>query len=1065
MKEDIKESKDDLENILDNEVIDVQSQKNNKDLTKSDNQGKKKSGLNKDIKSGEIEFNEGGFNIYSRGNIINAQMHRSATRPKKEIQSLTEAEEKSHLCPCCGLPEKVKGKIEYFHTCDNPDDFSNCGQGVVLYYDYFKFIIIVSLIATVGMACFNIYFSYKYYDEMTKICNNYYHEVYENLQDKTNYIKDCQFYMTDSDIDKDGDNIKRIDSFFFMFSSVNIKDYRNIFKRFYIQENGKENESIESTIINLSLVNSLILFILFIFNLIYIYFLFNKSNAADYLVFTVSDYAIFVSNLYDLYNKFLEKLKQVKEIEKESKIKGEKLEEEWYIDELGFKPSDDMIEIKMFETFLMERVFKEKENRVLIKDYGINRIDFCYKSKEIIQLQQNLSVYNEKINKIDFDPNIKKENDKQGLEGPKRNYYSYILPICPFTYCPKKESLEDIIKEKKETEEKMKKLIKDSKEHISEYFGGAAFITFNKIKQQEEYLSKLPNNFFDYIIDFLLGLKYLFCSCCVNKNKTSYYIRYMKFEPAPEPADIIFENIESKTLYRIINTSIVYLISIILCGISFAAIYGLNLLQMYVDENQKNQTTHFVLLYVISFAITGVTSGMDFLLQIALEKLTKWEKQTTWTNYYLSFSLKLTIFSFFNSAILPTFCEFFINNSDGYEILISNMLMKFLVNAIVTPGLWRFNIGYYIKKAKIYYITNKDEIDISQKQLNELYEYPPMNVSAKYSYIAKTILMSFFYIPIFPLGIVISFLGFIFAYWLEKYNFANMYKMPEMLNRQIAEFYTNYFVLVFFVYGIGDYVFLHDSYNTNAWSLVNIIVFGVLIIFPYHQMLTFDYLKFEESQIHEQDYNDKYTSFTTDYERANPMTEKEGKLRFLEAKKAKGQIKEDEFNKEKNEIQNQDMVFTYQGSYQGPPKFLNPWQERIVKPSFFQRIQERLNLGQSFKRGGGYTSNINNNTNFGSIIPEEHYPQSNEHFPKENLNLNNNGYTSGMSNNNFGNNGMHFPQNNMYNSQMANNNFENDRMNLNLNFRGPNLNGYSSAIANNNIGNNEMYVSSNANLY
>ena len=111
-----------------------------------------------------------------------------------------------------------------------------------------------------------------------------------------------------------------------------------------------------------------------------------------------------------------------------------------------------------------------------------------------------------------------------------------------------------------------------------------------------------------------------------------------------------------------------------------------------------------------------------------------------------------------------------------------------------------------------------------------------------------------------------------------------MYKMPEMLNRQIAEFYTNYFVLVFFVYGIGDYVFLHDSYNTNAWSLVNIIVFGVLIIFPYHQMLTFDFLKFEESQIHEQDYNDKYTSFTTDYERANPMTEKEGKLRFLEAK-------------------------------------------------------------------------------------------------------------------------------------------------------------------------------------
>jgi hypothetical protein len=188
--------------------------------------------------------------------------------------------------------------------------------------------------------------------------------------------------------------------------------------------------------------------------------------------------------------------------------------------------------------------------------------------------------------------------------------------------------------------------------------------------------------------------------------------------------------------------------------------------------------------------------------------------------------------------------------------------------------------------------------------------------------------MSFFYIPIFPLGLVISLLGFILGYWLEKYNFANMYKMPEMLNRQIAEFYTNYFVLTFFVYGIGDWVFLHDSYKNKTWSLVNIIFFGVLIIFPYHQMLTFDYLKFDESCLHEEDYNDKYTDFPNDYERANPMTEKEGKLRFLKAKKEKGEIKEEEFNQQKNAIENEqlDQPFVYRGGFQGPPRFRN-WQE------------------------------------------------------------------------------------------------------------------------------------------
>jgi hypothetical protein len=710
-----------------------------------------------------------------------------------------------------------------------------------------------------------------------------------------------------------------------------------------------------------------------------------------------------------------------------------------------------MIEIKQFETFLIEKIFKERKKREITKDYGVNRIDFCYKSGEIINLQQELSILNEKINKIDFDPNIKKENEKNGLKGKDRSYYSYILPFCPFTSCPKKESREALKEDKKKAEEKMKKLIKDSKEHISEYFGGAAFITFNKIKQQEEYLAKLPSNFFDYIIDFFKDMKYLFCSCCIDKNSTSYYKRNLNFEAAPEPADIIFENIETSQLDRIIKTAIVYLISVILCGISFAAIYGLNLLQMYVDENQKNQTTHVVLLYVISFAITGVTSGMDILLEIVLEKLTKWEKQMTWTNYYLSFSIKLTLFSFVNSAILPTFCEFFINNSDGFEILISNMLMKFLVNAIVTPGMWRINIGYYIKKIKIYYITNKEEIDINQKDLNELYEFPPMNVSAKYSYIAKTILMSFFYIPIFPLGIIISFLGFIFAYWIEKYNFANMYKIPEMLNRQITEFYTNYFVLVFFVYGIGDYVFLRDTYENRTWSLVNIIIFGVLIIFPYHQMLTFDYLKFEESQIYEKDYDEKYTEFTNDYERANPMTEKEGKLRFLEAKKAKGEIKEEEFMKEKNEIQNEDTAFTYQGSYKGPSSFGNPFMEGGFGPTFFKRIQDRLYQGSGFG-GGGYPPQDDYGT-----IQEEEYPQEVAHFPQENPQQG--GYNSVIANNNIP---QDFQQNG-YNSGMASHNYGNDRMNLN--FKGPQQQGYSSQIAQNNIGNDEMYISSNANFY
>ena len=68
-----------------------------------------------------------------------------------------------------------------------------------------------------------------------------------------------------------------------------------------------------------------------------------------------------------------------------------------------------------------------------------------------------------------------------------------------------------------------------------------------------------------------------------------------------------------------------------------------------------------------------------------------------------------------------------------------------------------------------------------------------MDISHKYSYITSTILITFLYIPLFPLGSIISFVGLIFGYFFEKLNFSCQYKRPEMLNQKICEFYLNYF--------------------------------------------------------------------------------------------------------------------------------------------------------------------------------------------------------------------------------------------------------------------------------
>ena len=862
---------------------------------------KKKKKMKKGLKKfNEIEIKEAKQTKFSLGQIKYAEMHKQATRPLRPLQELTEEELKNYTCPCCGLPSQISGKLEPYELCDSPDDFSNCGQGVVLYYSFIKFVIGVTFIATIGISGLNIYYSYKYTYELRKVCNNYYHEELSSNND--NYINECKFYFTEAS--KDSPYYNLIDSFFFQFSLPNVKDYRNLYKKM-----NNRNVNFEETIMNLSYTNFLWLLVIFFINLVYIYFLFNKSNAADYLVFTVSDYAIFLTNLYDIYKKFGNNLDYLKNKEIALKEKGKSLEKKAYVDKLGFQPDEKMSQLDLFKKFLHEKIFKKKNKDKSIQDFGLYRIDICYKLDEMIQLQKKLDELDEKIQKIEFDPYIYEKNKEKQLEGEQRNFYSNILGFS--CCCENEESLSDIKKQKENIENEMSNLIKASKENTSEHFGGAAFITFNTIKQQEEYLSKLPSNFFDYLINFFKNLFYIFCSCCTKKDSLNYYKRHITFEAAPEPEDVIFENLQTKPLWRIINTIIVYFISIIICGVSFIAIIYLNKLQVKIDKDKENRTTHTVLLYVISFGITGVTSVIDIILEIVLEKLTKWEKQTTWTNFYLSYSIKLTLFSFLNSAVIPIVCELVINKSNGYQFLINNMLMKFLVNAFVTTIMWTVNVGCFLKLFRQCIIERKDKINYNQKELNEIYELPSMNIAAKYSYIGKTLLMSFLYVPIFPLGLGISLLGFILAYWLEKYNFANMYKKPEMLNRQIVEFYSNYFVLIFFVYGIGDYVFLRDVYEKNTWSLVNIIVFGALIILPYHQLLSIDFLKFEESKIHEQEYKEKYVDFLNDYERANPMTKKEGEMRYLEQLEKKHKINREEAELRKKKINEENPLKYY----------------------------------------------------------------------------------------------------------------------------------------------------------
>lgn len=185
--------------------------------------------------------------------------------------------------------------------------------------------------------------------------------------------------------------------------------------------------------------------------------------------------------------------------------------------------------------------------------------------------------------------------------------------------------------------------------------------------------------------------------------------------------------------------------------------------------------------------------------------------------------------------------------------------------------------------------------NITQKELNRLYENPDIAISYKYSYIVKTFLMSAFYLPLFPLGALISLIGIILMYLIEKFNLLNTYKRPDMLNSQICVFYIKNFKFLIFTTALGNRIFLFNMWEINKFSVISITIFSILLIIPYHRFFKWKCLGVKETDVLKKSYMDCYFDFSIDYERQNPITKKKGNHIYLERLMEEGIITQEMF--------------------------------------------------------------------------------------------------------------------------------------------------------------------------
>ena len=774
------------------------------------------------------------FSLDNKGQINLAEIHRSANRPLNKIK---EFNKQTKFCQCCNLPCIQEGIIEPFKFCDNIKEFAVCGKGVYLYFFYIGFAVFSIFITILISSITFIIFSKNYYNHIINLCKGNNLDIIE----KCDKYRDVKMHL--------------VDAFWsYKFSINNIKIYRDL----CIDLIGND-KICNKSIINYSIINFFSMISLFMFNIVFLYILYYINIKLKKGILP-SDYTLLITNLNGFYIKF----------------KNDKFHND----------EENQFNIDRFILDLRQQLFES--NKISDINKNIHSINLCYKINDYMKYQKKCEEYKYKIFQILYNPYQKKKNEKLKLKNNEKCYFLMPLSFFGCLFSIKKgDNLRTLIQKNQKNEEYLFKLMEQGKK--LDKFAGSIFITFNTLKDKERYYNEFPHYFIEKVFYFIKNIKYYFV--CNKKKREDFFLKKkINVFYANEPEDIIWENLEYSKRQRILRKLLIYLISILLLLSLFMIVYKLTSIQ---NDLNNRKDWKFITINIVSYSIALAIVIVNKIFQILIEYLTKFEKPYSFTHLYLSCSVKLTMFAFITSSFIPFISNYLKKNEKDNNLMTKNIANLFIINAISLP-LPSILITYYFKIFRIWLVKrNPKGIYYTQKELNDLYELPDMCISYRYSEICQTLLMTFFYMPIFPFGAVISTIGLIITYFCQKLYFIHFYKRPEMLNESICKFYLEYFIFDLLIYAIGDYTFTKDIYDDKKWRLFNLIVFIIMSIIPYNKLVL---LYLDTKKIFQIDssipISKVYFSFFNDYERQNPMTKKEGLLKYINTLREKKLISE-----------------------------------------------------------------------------------------------------------------------------------------------------------------------------
>ncbi|CAK66150.1 unnamed protein product (macronuclear) [Paramecium tetraurelia] len=405
-------------------------------------------------------------------------------------------------------------------------------------------------------------------------------------------------------------------------------------------------------------------------------------------------------------------------------------------------------------------------------------------------------------------------------------------------------------------------------------FSGICIITYNYEKQADNVCKTFKSTRFQILLD-QLGFEQNEFKKFRNNN---LFVR-----KAPEPGDIIWGNLGITIKEQYKRTLITNAMTLFLLAIGFGLLVGLSYAQNIINKHiSKGSAAEAAIITLLGFASSILISIINVVLAKMIIKFAELEQQATRTDYNVSVAYKMGVAQFLNTAILTLIINLFIQedivsldqaiwqtgglNSDVMLIFITNSIMPWLTLLL--------DVNYFYKlyvRRKI--IKQGENCKYTQNEANQAFEGPTIDLSQKYAKLCKTLLFTFLYAALLPLGVCFTFLSIVCIYWTEKYLLIRRDSKPAPTGSAMAEAMIDFYIeLILLLFSLGctfwEWV-NYDKVHILTWLQLGLSTLHYFIPISKICGCIVD-LGIDNATL--ESYDEKFLTFYDDYDRRNPVT-------------------------------------------------------------------------------------------------------------------------------------------------------------------------------------------------